>query len=45
MSNVKPMWPLYTSQTNFGGQCAGQKAQMLRVTYENTYIIELKCHI
>ena len=29
----------------FDGQCAGQKTQMLRVSYENTYIIELKSHI
>jgi len=32
----------------FDGQCAGQNTQMLRMSYENTYIknvIELKFHI
>ena len=33
------------SKTIVDGQCAGQKTQMLRVSYENTYIIELKSHI
>jgi hypothetical protein len=33
------------SKTVVDGQCAGQKTQMLRVSYENTYIIELKSHI
>ena len=27
------------SKKVFDGQCAGQKIQMLRVSYENTYII------
>jgi len=27
------------------GQCAVQKTQMLRVPFENTYIIDLKSHI
>jgi hypothetical protein len=29
------------SKKVFIGQCAGQKTQMLRVSYENTYIIQL----
>jgi len=33
------------SQTVFDGQCAEQKTQMLHVSYENTYIIELKSYI
>jgi hypothetical protein len=32
-------------EKSFDGQCAGQKRQMLRVSYENAYIIELKPHI
>jgi len=33
------------SKKVFDGQCAGQKTQMLRVSYENTYIIEMKSHV
>jgi hypothetical protein len=34
-----------SSKKVFDGQCAGQKTQMLRVSYENTCIKELKSHI
>ena len=45
MSNVEPIWRLCKLKKVFDGQCVGQKTQMLRVSYENTYIIELKSHI
>ena len=34
-----------SSKTDFDGQCVGQKTQILRVSYEHTYTIELKLHI
>jgi hypothetical protein len=34
-----------SSKTDFDGQCVGQKTQILRVSYEHTYTIELKLDI
>ena len=45
MSNIEPKWRLYRFKKVFDGQCTGQKTQMLPVSHENTYIIELKSHI
>jgi len=45
ISNVEPKWRLYRFKKMFDGQCTGQKSQMLPVSHENTYIIELKSHI